>query len=131
MRACSPSVYDFFLDNLRDIAIASNITFNKPTTTPRWILGHLIYSFEHRKCKVRKHGTIIYRNGGDLFVSLSKALYKVRSGCNSASQAPQHTATLKSSDNTVEKINAALREQIINLIEKGQIYERPNCWINC
>ena len=47
-------VYDFFLDNLRDIAIASNITFNKPTTTPRWILGHLIYTFEHHlscKCK--------------------------------------------------------------------------------
>ena len=63
-----PSVCDFFLDNLRDIAIASNITFNKPTTTSRWILGHLIYTFEHHlscKCKLRKHGTIIlYRNGG-------------------------------------------------------------------
>ena len=62
-----PSVYDFFLDNLRDIAIASNIAFNKPTTTSRWILGYLIYTFEHHlscKCMVRKHGTIIYRNGG-------------------------------------------------------------------
>ena len=59
-------------------------------------------------------------------MSLSKALYKVRSGCNSASQAPQHTATLKSSDHTVGKKNAALREQIIDLIEKDKF--TPFCY---
>ena len=50
-------------------------------------------------------------------------MYKVRSGCNSASQ---HNATLKSSDHTVEKINAALREQIIDLIEKDKF--TPFCY---
>ena len=55
-----------------------------------------------------------------------QSLYKVRSGCNSASQAPQHTATLKSSDHTVEEINAALREQIIDLIEKDKC--TPFCY---
>ena len=53
-------------------------------------------------------------------------MYKVRSGCNSASQAPQHTATLKSPDHTVEKINATLREQIIDLIEKDKF--TPFCY---
>ncbi len=130
------SAYFHFLDNIKDISLASHISLDEPSVTPHWLLSNLIVeTFKHHlscTCKVKKHGTILLRNGGDVLLSLSIALHKAKSTHTHypASQPLQQSASLKSPENAVLKINAALREQIKKLIQKDKIAPFPYDQLN-
>ena len=47
--------------------------------TARWLLSSLIVHLQHHMsytCRVKKHGTLLYRNNGDLLATISNLLYK-------------------------------------------------------
>ena len=86
----------------------------------RWILSNLVVCLQHHlsnTCKVRKHGTLLYRSNGDLLVSLSHLAYKSRharcdhdekshTSCTSRplSPPPSHV--------TLDDINSRIHQQI-------------------
>lgn len=62
-------------------------------------------------CKIRKHGTIIYRSDGDLLLSLSKALHK-----------QDITIPTQSTHNDATKsVNALFRQQIHKYLEEDKL----------
>ena len=74
-----PSVNETF-SFVSELACASNLHV-EGKFKGRWILSNLVVCLQHHlsyTCKVRKHGTLLYRSNGDLLVSLSHLVYKSR-----------------------------------------------------
>ena len=82
-----PSVHDFFSQQLRDIIQVFNLEGVENVhqlVTSQWILSNLIGTLEHHLtcvCKVRKQGTLMFRQNTDCTSSLSQALWKLRNTC--------------------------------------------------
>ena len=74
-----PTAHAFFDQELVGKHNLSNDE-TKVSVTSRWILSNLTISLGHhlsRACKIRKHGTILYRNNDDILLALSKALQTI------------------------------------------------------
>ena len=78
------SSFHFFSQQLRDIIQAFNLEGVENVhqlVTSQWIFSNLIGTLEHHLtcvCKVRKHGTLMFRQNTDCLSSLSQALWKLR-----------------------------------------------------
>ena len=74
------SVNETFSSFVSELACASNLHVEGKFKDRR-ILSNLVVCLQHHlsyTCKVRKHGTLLYRSNGDLLVSLSHLVYKSR-----------------------------------------------------
>lgn len=75
-----PSIHDFFTQQVRGIIQTFNLEGVENVhqlVTSQWILSNLIATLEHHMtcvCKVRKHGTLIFRQNTNCLSSLSQAL---------------------------------------------------------
>ncbi len=103
---------------------SSDAEIDDTSVTPRWILSNLKNTFQHHIssiCKIRKHGTILYRTDGDLLASLSKALHKTKYfaqpivGSDSNSSKPK-------SETTAESINDRFRKQINKYLKSDKYH---------
>ncbi len=73
-----PSVHNLFFEKFKKYMTMCNSSSDEPLVTARWVLSNLIATYKHHLstvCKIKKHGTILYRTGCDLLTTLSKALY--------------------------------------------------------
>lgn len=122
-----PSVYKFFSSTTKDITITANLEFDINTLpTARWVLSNLKTALQHHMsitCRVKKHGTILYRSNGDIMKSLSVSLHKstnctAYSHCSEASHtsAPnvEHVAV-------AQDINTMMQQQIHGYISKDAV----------
>ena len=60
-----------------DLGEAEAHAYDHESVTARWILSNLNSTLQHHLsycCKIRKHGTPLYRSNGDLLTSLTIAL---------------------------------------------------------
>ena len=76
-----PSVHEIFHAFAAEVAHMANLDFGESENlvTARWLLSNLVVCLQHHlayACRVRKHGTLLYRSNGDFLASLSLALYK-------------------------------------------------------
>ena len=86
-----PTVYDFFSATLSECVATAHLTGEREVVTARWILSNLVVclgSHLRYTCKIRKYGTLLYRNNGEKALTL--ALYKAKpsnpEGCSSMEQ---------------------------------------------
>jgi hypothetical protein len=108
---------------LRDNDMESDIAI-----TSKWILSKLIIYLQHHisfECKVRKHATIIYRQGSDLLLIISKLLWNARSTNPTQEKGPASTSASTSLSDTVapsyctpvlEDLNKRIHNTIQNMI---------------
>ena len=109
------SVKQTFTSFVSKASHASHLVLEEKVTA-RWLLSTLIERLQHHlsyTCHIRKHGTLLYRNNGDLLTTISNVLYKSMSerganasvsGCTCGSE-PQPALVL-------EDINSRLHQQI-------------------
>ncbi len=76
-----PMVHTFFDKKVQELVGKHNINIDEinVSVTSRWILSNLTISLAHHlscACKVKKHGTSLYRTNGDIILALSKVLHK-------------------------------------------------------
>ena len=88
--------------------------------TARWLLSNLTERLQHHmsyNCRIKKHGTLLHRNNGDLLTTISHLLYKSASVCGenesnvsvcTHASEPQPTTTASVFDD----INSRLHQQI-------------------
>lgn len=116
-----PSVHTFFHQQVQEISGVYNInttnTELESSVTPRWILSNLTNALKHHLktiCKIKKHGTILYRKDGDMLGALSKALHKNKLLTNSTNESvnPSKESTQSCTKATAESINHHFRLQI-------------------
>ncbi len=78
-----PSVHNLFFEKFKiNMTMCNSSISDEPLVTARWVLSNFIATYKHHLstvCKIKKHGTILYRTGCDLLTTLSKALYKSKS----------------------------------------------------
>ena len=110
-----PAVHKTFSSIASDVARTTNVNMgeNDILVTARWLLSNLIVYLQHHlsyACRIKKHGTLLYRSNGDLLTALSIALYKgklkkdVTAHANATMEVhPTHHA---------DKINALIHKQI-------------------
>ena len=110
-----PSVHAFFLISIRELLEASNIHISdteiENSVTARWILSNLTTTYKHHLnsvCKIKKHGTILYRRDGDILCALSKALHKLKTGtkCTMSHSPSTDESTSVHTETTVECMNS-------------------------
>ena len=106
--------------------------------TSRWILSNLTSALSPHlncACKVRKHGTIIYRKNGDLLLCLSKVLYKQHTATEPKTQPTQsetqsthqceiqslQSSPVSSATKVAQSVNACIRKQIQKYLVEDKI----------
>ena len=77
-----PTICSDFNQHTKDLTAAQGI--QEPpelkSISSRWILSEITAKYQHHvtyACKVRKHGTLVYRPTSDLFTLLSEAMWKL------------------------------------------------------
>ena len=110
-----PAVHKTLSSIASDVARTINVNMgeNEILVTARWLLSNLIVYLHHHlsyACRIKKHGTLLYRSNGDLLTALSNALYKgklkkdVTAHANATMEVhPTHHA---------DEINALIHKQI-------------------
>ena len=82
----------------------------------RWILSNLTSSLGHHlscACKIRKHGTIIYRSNSDLLLALSKALHKHQMNTSEEiSGIPNVSDESRCNDNILDEVFSCIDTQV-------------------
>ena len=78
-----PTIHSTFNSHAEDLVKAKGIQEPQElrTVSSRWILSELTVNFQHHiaySCKVRKHGTLVYRPTCDVLALLSEALWKLK-----------------------------------------------------
>ena len=121
-----PSVHDFFTQQVRGIMQAFNLEGVENVhqlVTSQWILSNLIATLEHHMtcvCKVRKHGTLIFRQNTDCLSLLSQALWKLRNTCIKQPETHKppsaHLPAETSMDQVLDDLNSHIHECIRRLV---------------
>ena len=88
--------------------------------TARWILNSLKCTFQHHldtACKIKRHGTILYRRGGDILMSLSKALH------NASTSKHDTQPSVRTNDEATKESTLFESAKTINQILRKEIGE--------
>ena len=96
--------------------------------TSQWILSNLIGTLEHHLtcvCKVRKHGTLMFRQNTDCLSSLSQALWKLRNTCIKQPETHKPPSVDLPSDASMEQVlddsNLHIHECIRKLVAQERV----------
>ena len=80
-----PVAHDYFCDMVSRVVNTTFVSDINSLTDlhnhSRWVLSNLTSSLTHHlttSCKVRKHGTLLYRPQTDFEIALSQSLWKIR-----------------------------------------------------
>ncbi len=116
-----PMVHTFFDKKVQELVGKHNINIDEinVSVTSRWILSNLTISLAHHlscACKVKKHGTILYRTNGDILLALSKALHKQKNCSTEENPTIATTEELSNDsvllDKAAECLNKSFQTQI-------------------
>ena len=90
---------------------------NEILVTARWLLSNLIVYLRHHlsyACRIKKHGTLLYRSNGDLLTAHSNALYKGKLKKDVTAHA---NATMEvHPTHHVDEMNALIHKQIQKIL---------------
>ena len=94
------------------------------TVSSRWILRELTVNFQHHiaySCKVRKHGTLVYRPTCDVLALLSEAMWKLKNVGKVHSDSLQASTQAHVSGSTEECNNQCVHVDHVNKLILKQI----------
>ena len=115
-----PSVMQVFSSLVSKTALESHLCVQEKVTA-RWLLSNLIVYLQHHisyTCRIRKHGTLLYRSNGDLLTSISHLLHKHEKAENTDVSTSSSTQSigLASPNAMLDDINSRLHQQICKFL---------------
>ena len=116
-----PQVYRDFKEQLLVVTKQCGIIVNQDLPSHSWLSSQLCSLLDHHiayKCSVLKHGTILYRYGGDLFHALSVSLQK-RYGQPDNSDS-EHENVKENVRQVCTQLNAKCHTQVRKLLDSDR-----------